>query len=290
MNTRQFIMLGILTCIVGPVDRAAAQSADRGVVRVTLLSGAAIDDTVLTLEQIATVDGGPTRLRQRIATIDIADVKPGNQEQSVSADQVRFRLILAGIDESQFRIVGALRVQIRETGDAVSQRRILSEADAAVRRRYAGDGSRLSLNPARGVVVPLLVLQRNDDVRLDAKVVSGPPTIGETARVHVSISVNGKVREMVPVLFEVGATEAAPRFEPRAIRPVGGTTPAPPDAVAIKNRDAVTMVTQIGGVRIEAQGEALQDGRPGELIRVRNNSSSRIVSGRVEGPGFVRVD
>ena len=288
MKTQRLVVLGILTCFVGAVDRATAQSSD--VVRVTLLSSAAIDDTIITLEQIATVDGGPSHLRQRIAKIDVADVKTGNQAQSVSADQVRFRLILAGFDESRFRIDGARRVDIRETGDAVSQRRILSEADAAVRRRYAGDGSRLQLTPARGVVAPLLILQRGDDVRLDAAIATGAPTIGEMARVHVSISVNGKVREVVPVLFEVAATEAPPRLEARAIRPVSGTTPVPVVGIAIKNHDAVTMVTQIGGVRIEAQGEALQDGRTGELIRVRNNSSSRIVSGRVEGPGFVRVD
>jgi flagella basal body P-ring formation protein FlgA len=57
----------------------------------------------------------------------------------------------------------------------------------------------------------------------------------------------------------------------------------------IKARDSVKIIAVVGAARIEAIGEALQDGGSGEVIRVRNVESNRIVSGKVESRGIVVV-
>ena len=48
-------------------------------------------------------------------------------------------------------------------------------------------------------------------------------------------------------------------------------------------------VAKVGQLRLTAVGEALQDGLAGEMIRVRNVDSNKIVSGRVLECAVVEV-
>jgi flagella basal body P-ring formation protein FlgA len=71
----------------------------------------------------------------------------------------------------------------------------------------------------------------------------------------------------------------------------GPGEPLPHDApLLIKTRDLVRLVVHIGAVRVSALGEAMQEGRAGQLIRVRNVDSNKTVSGRVVDRGVVEVD
>jgi len=62
------------------------------------------------------------------------------------------------------------------------------------------------------------------------------------------------------------------------------------DPVLIKSRDYVKLVTHLGPLTITALGEALQEGRRGEVIRVRNVDSNRVVRGKVAAPSLVEVE
>lgn len=61
-------------------------------------------------------------------------------------------------------------------------------------------------------------------------------------------------------------------------------------APLVRPRDAVRIVARVGGLRISTSGEALQEGRAGQTIRVRNTSSNRVIQGRVVERGVVEVD
>lgn len=52
----------------------------------------------------------------------------------------------------------------------------------------------------------------------------------------------------------------------------------------------VKVQVRSGGLRIDTVGEAKQDGRKGEWIRILNQSSRREILGRVHGEGVVHVD
>ncbi len=68
-------------------------------------------------------------------------------------------------------------------------------------------------------------------------------------------------------------------------------SPAPErNEVLIKARDPVRMVVRLGGVQVQATGEALQAGRAGEWIRVRNTNSRAEVRARVVQSGLVEVE
>ena len=59
--------------------------------------------------------------------------------------------------------------------------------------------------------------------------------------------------------------------------------------LAVRRGETVTMVLQTGTLTLTAQGQALQDGSSGDVIRVVNVQSSRTIEATVEGPGVVRV-
>jgi hypothetical protein len=82
-----------------------------------------------------------------------------------------------------------------------------------------------------------------------------------------------RVREALPLV-------TPPNAQPTAIE-IG--------VVVVKSGGAVRLTAQVGPLRVETTGEALQDGRVGQLIRVRNADSHNVVNGRVVSQGVVEV-
>ncbi|GAD02715.1 flagellar basal body P-ring formation chaperone FlgA [Agarivorans albus] len=61
------------------------------------------------------------------------------------------------------------------------------------------------------------------------------------------------------------------------------------DICIICKGDAVTISANAGGLNVTTQGTALSSGTIGDTIRVRNNQSQRLVTGRVKAIGIVEV-
>ncbi len=57
----------------------------------------------------------------------------------------------------------------------------------------------------------------------------------------------------------------------------------------VRRGEQVTLVAERGGIAIRATGRALADARTGDIVRVRNLSSDRVVEGTVRGPGQVTI-
>lgn len=60
--------------------------------------------------------------------------------------------------------------------------------------------------------------------------------------------------------------------------------------VIIKRGDKVTIVVQSGGVRVRCAGTAVQDGSPGQNVRVKRDGSTAVLSGKVADDGTVVVN
>jgi flagella basal body P-ring formation protein FlgA len=58
----------------------------------------------------------------------------------------------------------------------------------------------------------------------------------------------------------------------------------------VKARQPVKMLTRSGSFTIRADGEALQEGRLDDLVRVQNTASKKVVVGKVTGPGTVEIE
>lgn len=59
--------------------------------------------------------------------------------------------------------------------------------------------------------------------------------------------------------------------------------------MVIKRGDHVVLLAQGGGIQVKMEGTALTDGAVGDVIRVRNLSSHRVVQGTVVSAGVVQV-
>lgn len=64
----------------------------------------------------------------------------------------------------------------------------------------------------------------------------------------------------------------------------------PEGPVLVKQREQVKLIARLGALQVTAVGEALQDGRDGQWVRVRNVDSKKVVLGRVVGRSMVEVD
>jgi flagella basal body P-ring formation protein FlgA len=261
-------------------------------VTIELVPQAVIDDSLIALDQVARLSGGSDSVRKRLTKLDIAEFKLGTDHMTVLGDQVRFRLLLAGLDASAFHLQGARRTIVLESDEPATLRKVLRAAEDSLRAHYPGAaGALFTVN--RAVTVPPVELRPGEQVRFEARV-KGPVPIAGRAVVEVALVVDRKTREVVPVSFEIAEPEqstANVAKERPGVRTALYTAPVPDGrGVLIKARDNVKIVALIGTARVEALGEAQQDGRAGEVIRVRNVESNRIVFGRVEAGGMVVVD
>ncbi|MBX3045307.1 MAG: flagellar basal body P-ring formation protein FlgA [Candidatus Kapabacteria bacterium] len=59
--------------------------------------------------------------------------------------------------------------------------------------------------------------------------------------------------------------------------------------VLIKRGDKVTIIVQSGGVRIRCAGTAVQDGAPGQQVRVKRDNSPAVLTGKVTDDGMILV-
>lgn len=67
-------------------------------------------------------------------------------------------------------------------------------------------------------------------------------------------------------------------------------TPALVDPAKMVNRgEKVVIIAEGPGLSIRATGMAMEDGAFGELIRVRNASTNKVVEGRISAPGLIKV-
>ncbi len=74
----------------------------------------------------------------------------------------------------------------------------------------------------------------------------------------------------------------------RAGKPLDTMNVAPPPV--IKKGEPVEIIASRGALRISTKGIATMDGRPGDFIRVKNISSSKLVYCKVDAPGVVSVE
>jgi flagella basal body P-ring formation protein FlgA len=77
-------------------------------------------------------------------------------------------------------------------------------------------------------------------------------------------------------------------------RPLEAGQPLTHDVLAadpvVRRGEAVTLVADLAGVEVRMPGRALADAGPGEIVRAQNVNSLKIVEGRADDSGRVRVD
>lgn len=322
-----------VSTVAAPPPRAPVAKTSAAVVTISLLPAAATARAEVTIGEVATVEGGETGLRTRIAALDLADAPDLGKTAQLTRELVAHRIRIAGIDAQRFRIQGAESVALTSRGRQISEHELVAAAKELLLTRLPWNAEDITIEQSGPIKGTVQVSGARDDVRLEARLRSPNIALG-IVRVDVAILSKGVKQAEAAVPLEVhhydkiavssrridrGQTLAADDvyFERRIVdhlsgylteaeSPVGqrlkrAVLPLQPIAkgdlesaesdgtVVVKQRDVIRLVARAGNLTISATGEALQDGRTGQMIRVRNVDSKAVVTGRVINRNEVQV-
>jgi hypothetical protein len=175
------------------------------------------------------------------------------------------------------RVGGAERVTVRRGPLATLELATVQQrAEGALRRALAERFGRYEIEAAAETARSIAIPRGRLELKSRA-----PTQIGDGTRATVwtDVIVEGRHYQSIPLHFWVRATE------PIAPAPERGTARA---AGVVRNQPVAVRIA-VGAVRLETTAVAIRDGRPGEVIRVRNSMSNQTYPARVAGPGVVEV-
>lgn len=286
-------LLLLLLAVLAPSSAVAA-----GPVVVAVRERASAGTAAVTVGDIAAVTGGDPAARDRVARLDVAELKARDPGLALTRRAIDYRVRLAGFDPADVLVTGADRVMVTPARRAVTADEVIAVARAELLRRLPGPADAVSAEPVAPIVA-----------RLPEVPAGEPPVITATPhgravgpgrnQMDVVITSGGEKLLALAVLFEVkpAAVGVAARMPAPAggVVQAGGVMPAAPAAqpaaeVVVKPRDRVTMVVRLGATSVSAVGEAQQAGAVGQSISVQNVDSKKLVTARVTGPGVVEVE
>ncbi len=315
---RILVMLALL-CLYA-VPSAAAP------VTVAVNAEATVTGPIITLGELATITGDDKERIKALAAIKLGNASSPGHRLALTSDTLGVRLAGAGADLSDINWLVPPTIIITTAAQTISGDRLQAAASEALLTQLSGDGdTELSVTP---LGTPPDVMAPLGSVDLKAEFPAGIRFNAPTAAV-VAISADGRPFTTVSLRFNVKAyqqvvvaarniaareaiTADSVRTERREIgkmagyitdtgkvlglaarRPITAGTPLTEAAVdkplMVKRGTVVTILVKAGGMIITAGGQAMQDGREGELIRVQNVTSRRIVSARVVDKNTVQV-
>lgn len=244
---------------------------------VTLPEKATAPGGVVTLGHVAKLSGGTESTRQKMAALDIED----RGGVTVTKKQIAIRLKLAGIADDEFVLAGSDRVAVGGNGGTLTAEKAVVVAKAELAKRLGKPESELFIDLVQAVLAKMPETTAADDVEIEAVPNVGTVRLGRT-QMNVTVRVNGKQR----LTFAVHLNAAAVAATDAAKKPAAESA----DAVLIRNTQQVKMYVRLGDAVVGATGEAMQDGKLGQQIKVKNVDSKKVVVGTVSGPGAVDVD
>ncbi len=272
------------------VVTAAAFARDPVVV--TLADSATPPASEVTVGHVATLSGGTAKARAKIAALDLTDRRAG---ASVSRKQVGYRLRLAGFSEDEFVLVGADKVVIGVPRRGISVDEVAAVAKTELARLLGTAADEQAFTLAQPVLVKLPEVSDDDRVEITAVPHTAPVRPGRT-QMDMTVKVNGTTKLTFSVVLAPDTHAAPPATAGSAeVVPAGGVRAKPAgnqfaaDAVLVRALQPVRLVVNADGMRLEAVAEAMQDGKVGQQIKVRNPSSKKVVTGTVVGANEVEV-
>ena len=251
---------------------------------------------------------------------------PG-QTRFVSADYIRIRLRQAGFDTDTITFEGPQDVKVSRPWASLPVERIRTAVDGAIRSRMPWNTEDVTVSDIQfdetvqlpvGNLTYRIVPKRHEDFLGSTILALHLFVNGEPIRkmwVNATISVMADVVTVVRPLGKHQHIELEDiRVERRDLAGLGsGTVRSVEEALGnratrmiypgtvlqtgmidqppvVKRGDVVKIIAETGMMTITATGIVKQQGRKGEMVRVMNTGSNRVILARVTGPDAVAVD
>lgn len=318
---------GVYLIIIAAVCLLSTAAFSSNGTWLTLKAEALVDQDSVRLSDIATFSGTSENQVKTIgATVVARSPQPG-QTRFVSTDYIRIRLKQAGVDTASMIFKGPTDVRITRQAAAMPIQRIQRAVETAIRSRMPWKNEDVTISEVTldetiqlptGRLTYRIVPSRNEDylgrtILALHLFVDGKPV--RKVWVNATISV---MADVVTVIRPLGkhayieladlsverrdlsdlSSDTVSRIEDalgnrttRMIYPQtvlqSGMFASPP---LVRRGDIVKIVANSGPMIITATGMVKQQGCKGEMVRVVNTDSNRIITARVTGPGAVEVN
>ncbi len=277
----------------------------------------------LQLASIAVIKGGDSALAAKAMKVPMGRAPLSGEKIVIDRPTILARLATLGFNAAAVKITGARRVEITRDEVTIEAGRLIESAESLLQKSRpgpAGCGWRLVRRP-KGLVVPA-----GEKISLRSRLAAGA-SVGyvkvevsalsdkrERARTAILFKLVYPVRQTVATKdiavgqaitpdnakIKIVHVESRPRsawtcpygmLAAQTI-PIGrviqrGMVRTNRPAIVVRRNQTVTMKIEGIGFTVTATGQALQDGRPGESIKVRNTDSKRIISAKVAFDGTV---
>jgi len=314
-----FIMAAV--CLISPAAFASNGTC------LTLSAAALVEQDSVRLSDIATLTGMSENQIEVIgATVVARSPQPG-QTRFLGVDYIRIRLRQSGVDTSSMIFKGPPDVRITRQAAMLPTQRIKHAVEMAIRSRMPWKNEDVTIGEIAldetvqlptGKLTYRVEPARNEDYLGRTIVALHLFVDGQPVRkiwVNMTISV---MADVVTVIRPLGkhahiqladlsverrdlsnlSSDAVRRVEDavgnRTTRAIYPQTVLLPNMFAspplVRRGDIVKIIANAGPMIITATGMVKQQGCKGEMVRVVNTDSNRIITARVTGPGAVEVN
>lgn len=251
---------------------------------IELLPRVEVSGESVSLGQVATLRTTDLGLMRKLVELPI--VRAPRLGEELSIDHSRLAEWVgrtAGIPREQLAWRGAAETHITRKATRLAGADIANVAARALEHALTNSGL---TSMAMVATQPADMDLPGGDIRLYARAVQQARLRDRTV-VWVEVWAGAAFVRSVAVTFQTSVTvapPAPPTAQPGAAHP---SHPTPP--VAVARGEWAAMRTGAGAVALESRVEVLQDGRPGDKVRVRQSGATGIVFARVLSPGQLEL-
>ena len=295
-------------------------------IRIKLKSTVEVGQEAVRLKDLAELSGDRDQMKTLGNTVVARSPQPG-QTRFVGGDYIRIRLRQAGFDTTRIVFQGAPDVRITRKFASLPVQKIRNAVASTIRNRMPWNEANVSISGIRfdetvqlpmGKLTYRITPKRNEDYLGPMSLALHLFVDGEAARklwVNATISVmtdvvvavrplgkhqHIRMEDMTIERRDLATVGSEPITRPedvlgnRTTRMIYPHTVIQADMIAlpplVKRGDIVKIVADAGPMTITATGLVKQQGRKGDVVRVMNTDSKRVILARITGPGAVKVD
>jgi flagella basal body P-ring formation protein FlgA len=293
---------------------------------VTLRPESKVRGPEIRLGEIAEVQGGDADMAERLRAVEVGRAPLPGLSRTLDPAYLKARLRLAGVDLASLvldfpRIVSIATASQQVTGtvllEAVREQLLATRPDEAESLSIQSSGAtpgavtlpagslELKVRTRPGAVL-LGSISATVDAWVDGALVrsiSVPVRVSQQAEVLVAARPIGRAVPIGPEDVRVERRELSTGQEAlrdpgavlgrQAVRNIVAGEPILAALVSqpplVRRGDMVVLTAEARGIRAMTQGEAKEDGKAGQVVRVRNLTSNREIYGTVDGERSVRV-
>jgi flagellar basal body P-ring formation protein FlgA len=293
---------------------------------ITVPPEAQVQGPQITLGDVATVQGESTDTVARMRHVLLGQAPPAGVERLLSKSTLVTQLKHQGLWTQEIEFQGALQIRVRRASQRLDLQHLETVVRQALSRRLSQTTQRTSIRDIRGlnpIFVPLGPVEYEVTVPGRHMLLGSTPftlsiqVAGKVAKqLHgtATIAVAQEVVSLVrPVAQgEIITADAVSRTQVQVTQPLRQVVTQPADVIGkharrslagnaplstqdvttvpvVHRGDMVRIVLESSLIKMSTPGEALEAGKPGDTIRVKNTSSNREVRAQVIDKQTVRI-